>query len=80
MHNKKVIVYTFCQPILASVDNCNWIFIEQLYRMANKSNSIYILSTHYTRLIIATGFLLHNYIEWQMKVTVYTFCQSILQG
>ena len=76
----KIIVYTFCQLILARVDNCNWIFIAQLYRKANESNSIYILSTYFARLIIATGFLLHNYIEWQMKVTVYTFCQPILQG
>ena len=48
MHYKKVIVYICCQPILARVDNCNWIFI-------------------------------HKYIEWQIKVIVYTFCQSILQ-
>ena len=41
MHYKKVIVYTFCQPILASVDNCNWIFIAQLYGMANENNCIY---------------------------------------
>ena len=47
MHYKKVIVYTFCRPILASVDNCNWIFIAQLYRVANESNSIYILSTYF---------------------------------
>ena len=41
----KVIVYTFCQPILASTDNCNLILIAQLYRRANGSNCIYILST-----------------------------------
>ena len=43
----KIIVYTFCQLILANVDYCNWIFIAQLYRMANESNSIYILSTNF---------------------------------
>ena len=76
----KIIVYTFCQPILASVDNCISISVAQLYRVANESNSIYILSIYFARLIIATGFLLHSYIERQMKVTVYTFCQPILQG
>ena len=37
---KKEIVCTFCQPILASIDNCICIFIAQLYRMANESNLI----------------------------------------
>ena len=46
MHYKKIIVYTFCQPILARVDNCNWIFIAQLYGMANENNCIYILPTN----------------------------------
>ena len=49
MHYKKVIVYTFCQLILASVDYCNWIFIAQVYRMADESNGIYILSTHFCK-------------------------------
>ena len=40
MHYKKVTVYTFCQSILARVDNCNWIFIAQLYRAANENNCI----------------------------------------
>ena len=30
------------------------------------------------RLIFASGFPLHNYIEWQMNVIVYTICQPIL--
>ena len=43
----EVIVYTFHQPYLASVDNCNLILIAQLYRRANGSNCIYILSPIY---------------------------------
>ena len=42
---KKEIVCTFCQPILASIDNCICIFIAQLYRIANESSCMYILST-----------------------------------
>ena len=39
----KVIVCTFYQLILASVDNCIWNFIAQLYRRANDCNCMYIL-------------------------------------
>ena len=30
-------------------------------------------------MIFASGFSLHNYIEWQMKVIVYTFKNQFLQ-
>ena len=64
MHYKKVIVYTFCQLILASVDNCNWIFISQIYiEWQNESNSIYILSINFAGFIITSGFSLHSCID-----------------
>ena len=40
----KVIVKSFYRTYVARVDNCIWIFITQLYRIANESNCINILS------------------------------------
>ena len=83
MHNyiegqMKVIVCTFDQPIIGSVDNCIWIFIAQLYRRANESNCIHFVKHFLHVLIIACGFSLYSYIEGQMKVIVCTFCQPFL--
>ena len=70
-----VIVYTFCQPIRACVDNCIRISLFNCTDSKLKKLYIHLVNQFLQGLIIATGFLSHN---WQIKVIVNTFCQTFL--